>query len=203
MASDKVNSNRFKLQKGSQGDKIDRTPTNSKGSISDELEDEVMDSPTIKIPNDTSTPRKSERITGKKIDVINIEIFQVNGKPFDGILPKADLKNLWLAWGPDRKLEEIADIASRQIFNQCLKVAFSLRKPIYITELSRKQEFFIEKTGSHKTDVYKVRLVDFNQIAIKIGQTVTIVVENVLFGASTSKILEWLSCFGSVRSQIR
>jgi len=127
----------------------------------------------------------------------------VNGKPFDGLLPKADLKNLWLAWGKERKLDEIADIASRQVFNQCLKVAFSLKEPIYITELSRKQEFFIEKSGHHSTDVYKVRLTDFNNVAIKIGQTVTVVVDNVLFGASTSKILEWLSCFGSVRSRIR
>jgi len=162
-----------------------------------------MDSPSIIIPKDASTPRKSERITGKKIDVINLEIFQVNGKQFDGILPKADLKNLWLAWGPDRKIEEIADIASKQIFNQCLKVAYSLKNPIYITELSRKQEFLIEKTGSHQTDVYKVRLIDFNNIAIKLGQTVTVVVDNILFGVSTTKILEWLSCFGSVRGQIR
>jgi len=68
-------------------------------------------------------------------------------------------------------------------------VAYILKTPIQLTTLSTKPEFTINKKGAFRTDVYRVRLPDFDQIAYVLGQEVTITIQNTLFRFSNEPSL--------------
>jgi len=152
-----------------------------------------------------------------------VEIFKVNGEPFDGVLSDSDLYELWECLGRDAveilqkglsvisliisKLKGFRDqtffIGSEQIKGVCLRVAYNLREAIQLTELSTKPEFAINKKGAFRTDVYRVRLPDFDKIAYTLGEEITVTVQNTLFRFSDEELLGWIGAFGDLTSRPR
>jgi len=113
-------------------------------------------------------------------------------------------------------------IGYEQIKGVCLRVAFNLKQEIQLTELSTKvslvlskwsnlvsstttfqPEFAINKKGAFRTDVYRVRLPDFDRIAYTLGEEITVTLQNTLFRFTDEEMLAWVGAFGKTTSQPR
>jgi len=158
--------------------------------------------PTINVRNKAAvSPSKTGKITGIKIDEIIFEVFQCNDEKFDGVLTRADAKELWKALG--RSLEEVKRVSRERVKNKCFRICYYLRAPIAITEISRKSEFEIEKTGSFKSDCYTIRLPSYYKLACQVGDTVTVSLKTSIIGIPERIVKKWLKHFGDLTSSLR
>lgn len=87
-------------------------------------------------PDQTINKKPTDKITGEPTKRIVVEIFRVNGEPFDGVLSDSDLYEIWECLGRD--VREIHQKGSEQIKGVCLRVAYNLKNEIQLTELSTK-----------------------------------------------------------------
>lgn len=61
----------------------------------------------------------------------------------------------------------------------------------------------MNKKGAFRTDVYRVRLPDFDRIAYKLGEEVTVTIQNTLFRFTDEEMLDWIGAFGVLTSKPR
>jgi len=125
----------------------------------------------------------------------------VNGEPFDGVLSDSDIFELWECMG--QEVREIHGKGYEQIKGVCLRIAYTLKNPIQLTSLSTKPEFAVNKKGAFRTDVYRVRLPDFDRIAYTLGEEITVTIQNTLFRFTDKEMLAWIGAFGEITSQPR
>jgi len=151
--------------------------------------------------NQDIQPKDTDKATGKETDTVVLEVFKVNGIPFDGVLSHWDIIDIWKCLG--RSENEILRKATEQIRKSCLRIKYVLKNPIQLTELSRKPEFEFDKKGSFRTDVYRVRLADYEKLAYTIGETVTITIQKTFFVVTTQEMIDWVSPFGEVIGEPR
>lgn len=116
------------------------------------------DHPKISLSVDQDIGKKpTDKTAGVPSRRIVLEVFKVNGVAFDGVLSVSDIFEIWECLGRDAK--EILQHGYEQINGVCLRIAYNLKEPIQLTEVSTKPEFCINKKGAFKTDVYRIRLV--------------------------------------------
>jgi len=144
---------------------------------------------------------KSDQITGTPTDNVVIEVFKVNGIPFDGVLSDFDIIDIWKCLGRDEA--ELDKTASEQVRKSCLRITYILKQPIHLTELSRKPEFSFDKKGSTRTDVYRARLCGYSDLAFNLGDTVTLTIQSTFFRISVEHMMAWIAPFGEIKSQPR
>jgi len=153
--------------------------------------------PKVTLNADQDIAKKpTDKTTGLPSHRVVIEIFWVNGELFDGVLSDSDLFELWDCLG--REVTEIKKKGSEQIKGVCLRVAYFLKEPVQLTDISTKPEFAVNKKTAFRTDVYRIRLPDFDAIAYTLGQEVTITIQNTLFRFSEGEMVEWIRPFGEV-----
>jgi len=170
--------------------------------ISKPQEPVIPQPPVIKLNiNQDITNKPTDKITGTPTDNIVIEVFKVNGIPFDGILSDYDIVDIWKCLG--RSESELDKTASEQVRKSCLRITYILKQPIQLTELSRKPEFSFDKKGNTKTDVYRARLCGYSELAYNLGETVTLTIQSTFFRVSVEHMMAWISPFGDVKSQPR
>jgi len=90
-----------------------------------------------------------------------------------------------------------------QVKGVCLRIAYTLKNPVQLTALSTKPEFAVNKKGAFRTDVYRIRLPDFDRIAYTLGEEVTVTIQNTLFRFTDEEMLAWIGAFGDVTSRPR
>jgi len=178
-------------------------------------------------PDQSINKKPTDKITGEPTKRVVLEIFKVNGEPFDGVLSDSDIYELWECLAGDRDVREIYQkgckvvltsvllkhqsvnfslrysVGYEQIKGVCLRIAYNLKKEIQLTELSTKPEFSINKKGAFRTDVYRVRLPDFDRIAYTLGEEITVTLQNTLFRFSDEEMLAWVGAFGKITSPPR
>jgi len=155
---------------------------------------------TIKNKNQVS-PRRSERKTGEPKNEIIFEIYECNGEKFDGVLTRKDCKNLWIELG--KNLSDLKRISRERVKGKHFKVCFYLKSPITITEISRRAEFNIEKTGDFGSTIYSIRLPEYYNIACKVGETATVSLKTSTIGIPEKVIMAWLKYFGKIQGSLR
>jgi len=100
---------------------------------------EHSEHPKVTLNPDQSIGKKpTDKISGEPTKRIVLEIFKVNGEPFDGVLSDSDLYELWECLAGERDAREIHQKGYEQIKGVCLRVAYNLKKEIQLTELSTK-----------------------------------------------------------------
>lgn len=145
------------------------------------------------------SPKKASAATGTPLSVIYIEIHSLNDEAFDGTLSKVEAKGLWNALKqPTVNIKRIT-IKSGKF----ARIGFELNSPVKLTELSNKPTFNIEFTRGHTTDIYRVKLPDYDTLAYKIGEVASVTVTNTGLETSALDIAEWFSKFGKIIGDIR
>jgi len=68
-----------------------------------------------------------------------------------------------------------------------------------------KPEFDVNKISSSglKTEVYRIRLPDFEEIAYELGQEVTVTIQNTLFVVTVEEMTAWIRPFGEITKEPR
>jgi len=183
-----------------------KAPKNPSESGSDDsymsLERSFTKGPEIKLKNkDEVSPKKTERRTGEPKDEIVFQVYECNGEKFDGIITRKDCKNLWIELG--RVLTELRRISRERVKGKYLKICYYLKEPIKITEISRRAEFSIEKTGEFGSTIYSLRLPDYYNIACKIGDIATVSFKTSLIGIPDNIVIAWMNLFGKVQGNMR
>jgi len=151
--------------------------------------------------NQEVTPKETDVTFGTNTKIIKLEVFKVNGIPFDGVLSDWDILDVWKCLGRDTS--EIDQFASTQVRNNCLRIRYVLKAPIQLTEISRKPEFEFDKKGGFRTDVYRVRLADYQNLAYTLGEPVTITIQNTFFDITKEEMIQWIEPFGEVIGEPR
>jgi len=151
--------------------------------------------------NQDIVAKPTDKITGTPTDNVVIEVFKVNGIPFDGVLSDFDIIDIWKCLGRDEA--ELDKTASEQVRKSCLRITYILKQPIHLTELSRKPEFSFDKKGSTRTDVYRARLCGYSDLAFNLGDTVTLTIQSTFFRISVEHMMAWIAPFGEIKSQPR
>jgi len=150
-------------------------------------------------PSEKVTPKKASAATGKPLNIVYVDIHTQNDENFEGTLSKVEAKGIWEALG--QKASNIKRITIKK--GRYAKVGFDLHNPIKITELSCKPSFNIEFTRGHVTDVYKIKLPDFDDLAYQVGDIATVSIINTGLETSAGVIRDWISKFGKISGEIR
>jgi len=116
-----------------------------------------------------------------------------------GELTKVEAKGIWNALG--QKVANIRRITTKR--GRYVKVGYDLDKPIKITELSCKPTFKIEFTRGHITDIYKIKLPDYDGLAYQIGDTATVSITFTGLETTARDIQDWISKFGDIKGEVR
>jgi len=161
---------------------------------------DVTSKPTVQLPQAVDlSPSKAGKATGKPLSIVYIDIHTVNDENFEGIITKVEAKGIWLAVG--QKTSNIKRITIKK--GRYAKIGYELTNPIKITEISSKPTFNIEFTRGHVTDVYKIRLPDFDDLAFQIGEIATVSITHTGLETTKQDIEEWVSKFGTVTREAR
>jgi len=161
---------------------------------------DVTSKPTVQLPQAVNlSPSKADKATGKPLTFVYIDIHTVNDENLEGTITKVEAKGIWLALG--QKTSNIRRITIKK--GRYAKIGFELANPIKITEISCKPTFNIEFTRGHITDVYKIRLPDFDDLAYQIGDTVTVSITHTGLETSRQDIADWISKFGTLTTEPR
>jgi len=154
----------------------------------------------IQIPrNEDLSPSKKSEATGKLQKIIYIEVHSVNGGPFEGELTKVEAKGIWKALG--QNLLNVERITIDR--NRFVKIGYELRFAKRLTEISCKQNFNVEFTRGPQTDIYKIKLTDYDKLAVEIGDIATISITNTGLEVTSEDIGQWMSKFGDIIGEIR
>ncbi len=149
--------------------------------------------------NDVAT--STESLPLKPTNVVRLEIYEVNGGPFEGSLRKKEIKDIWLKLG--RNLEDVRQVRSLPIRGVCCKLKFTLHAHIPMTEISRFSDITMEiKNEQSLADVYKMRVVNPETLPSGLGQVVTVNL-SAPDDVSPDDIKDWLQCFGELKSDVR
>lgn len=167
-------------------------------------------------------PAAKDKIGGTPSIRIVFDVFKCSGQPFDDVLPDSDIYDLWECLDGDVKniqnlgIEQVLNPASSELTDfkgcvvfkikgVCLRIAFLLKNPILLTSLSLKPEFDVNKVGAkgQKTEVYRIRLPDFDEIAYELGQEVTVTIQNTLFTVTVEEMIAWIKPFGEITKEPR
>jgi len=138
----------------------------------------------------------------KPVNVVRLEIYEVDGKPFDKRLSKKEIKDLWLELG--RQAEEVKQVRSLQILEKCCKLNFTLHSYIQLTEISKDSELTLElKNESDKVQVYKIKVANVDSVTAEFGRIITVSIPSTPDDVTGEDIKDWLQCFGELKSDIR
>jgi len=165
-------------------------------------EEEFMDgvSP-IRPPKKTPNKQTKEALVSPPLEIIVLEVYRLNDLPFDSLLCRDDAKIIWVELG--RELIELRQISFERHSGRCLQIYYKLRTPTPITEISKRDDFQVEKTREGKgTDIYQVRLPDFKNVESQLGKIVTITAAKTI-KLKTSEITDWLELYGTIKSKFR
>jgi len=135
-------------------------------------------------------------LISEPLKLIVLEIYRKNDYPFDEVLCRDDCKKIWKELG--REISELKKIDIERHSGRCLQILYKLHKSTPITEISKRAEFDIEK-GS---DIYSVRLPDYNSVECKLGEIVTVTATKTI-RLETSDIAEWLELYGELQGAFR
>jgi len=136
-------------------------------------EDPDLEEPVVTIAENL-TPSKKKDATGEPKRVIYLDIFKLNGEKYHGDVTKLEAKAIWRALR--QNTAEINRINCETVQGDFVRLGYDLKHPIKVTELSSRQDFTIEVNRGIRSDIYKVRLADFQALACDIGDTVKVVV---------------------------
>lgn len=139
------------------------------------IDDEDLDEVDITIVENLS-PSKASKATGEPLSIIYLDIFKLNGEKFDSIISRAEAKSIWRAL--KQGTQNINRITTESVQGNYIRIGYEVKTTIKVTELSNKQDFTIEINRGVRSDVYKVRLVDFQKIAFQIGDVAKVIVFN-------------------------
>lgn len=143
----------------------------------------------------------NETLVLKPTNVVRLEIYQLNGIPFERSLTKKEIKDIWLGLG--RKPEEVKQVRSLVVEGKGCKLNFTLHSHIKIDEIGRYPELTVAtKNDDLLTEVYKIRLINYDTLASNIGQMVTVTLSTP-DDVSPDDIKDWLQCFGELKSDLR
>jgi len=181
-------------------DSLTSSQTSSQSSMStnSQVSGQLIDvttKPIVQLPQAVNlSPSKASKATGKPLSIVYIDIHTVNDENFEGIITKVEAKGIWLALG--QKTSNIKRITIKK--GRYAKIGYDLTNPIKITEISSKPTFNIEFTRGHITDVYKIRLPDFDDLAFQIGDVATVSITHTGLETTGEDIEEWISKFGTI-----
>jgi len=139
-------------------------------------------------------------LISEPLKLIILEIYRKNDQPFDQVLCREDCKTIWKELG--REIAELKKIDIERHSGRCLQILFKLKKATPITEISKRAEFEVEKSSKTGTDIYSVRLPDYNQVECKLGEIVTVVAFKTI-RVETSDIGDWLELYGNIQGSFR
>jgi len=148
-----------------QSSQTSQSSSSSSSQSSTKPKIDVTTRQTIQIPRtENISPSKKSAATGKELDIIYIEVHSVNNEPFDGQLTKVEAKGIWEAL--DQDLSDIRRITIDR--SKFVKIGFELKHPIKLTQISNKQNFNVEFTRGNITDIYRIKLTDYDKLAYKV-----------------------------------
>ncbi len=130
-----------------------------------------------------------------------IEINKKDDNPFDAVLPKESLKQLWTTLG--RKLTEVRVLSWERHRNKHLRVVFHLNEVIAISDITHSHELQAEISANHKSAIYNVKFPQFKELICQLGQTITVTFHRVPPEVSCKDLRTWLDLFGKVKGSFR
>jgi len=136
-------------------------------------EDPDLEEPIVTIAENL-TPSKKKNATGEPLKIIYLDIFKLNNDKFEGEVTKLEAKAIWRAL--KQNTTNINRINSETVQGNFVRLGYDLLEPVKLTELSNRQDFTIEVNRGLKSDLYKVRLADYQTLACSVGDTVKVAI---------------------------
>ncbi len=131
-------------------------------------------------------------------NLVQLELFLLNGKPFDGIITRTDAKHIWTKI-LDRDLSDLMTVDLRRIPNRCLRINYLLKQPTDIIDLNDTPDLRFSQEKFGFTFNYCGRILGFNNVKqARIGDEVTVTVLYAYPEVTKSGILRWIEVFGEV-----
>jgi len=125
----------------------------------------------------------------------------LEGAHFEGILSSVDLAEIWECIGGDVK--NIKQQCCSPIPGKCLEVTYSLKEPVKILSLTKKEEFNFERKGALRIDIFRARLVNFGKVHYTLGDQTTVTFQNTLLKIPIEVMTAWLEPFGEIKSEFK
>lgn len=147
-------------------------------------------------PMDTGHQKSKESPLNSNL--VQVELFLLNGKPFDENITRADAKFIWTdIFG--RQLSDLKTIDLRRIPKRCLRINFQLKEAVSIVDISDTPDLRFSRDKFGFTFNYVGRILGFNNVKpAKIGDEVTVTVLYAYPEVSVPKVARWLEIFGDV-----
>jgi len=82
-------------------------------------------------------------------------------------------------------------------------VTYSLKEPVKIISLTKKEEFNFERKGALRIDIFRARLVDFGKVHYTLGEQTTVTFQNTLLKIPIDIMTAWLEPFGEIKSDFK
>jgi len=160
----------------------------------EELEDIEIDE------EDSDFTMEKVPIRCEPISIVTIEITKLNNKTFDDVLSREERKQFWVNIG--RKLTELQQISFKRVPNKCLQLVYKLKTPIRITDISKRSEFEVEVKSTSNTNIFTVKLPDFEDIPAELGKVVPITIFKTI-KLEVSDVADWLELYGFIQGDFR
>jgi len=174
-------------------------PTGEVADEEDEIEDIEVDDDSFEFNKDTE-PSEKHPMSCNPISIVTVEIIKLNNKTFDDLLTREERKQFWVNIG--RKLNEVQQISFKRVPNKCLQLIFKLKSALQITDVSKKSEFEVEVKNSNGTNIFTVRLPDFEDIKAELGKVVPVTIFKTI-KLDVADVADWLELYGFIQGDFR
>jgi hypothetical protein len=127
-------------------------------------------------------------------NLVQVELYLCNGKPFDELIQRADAKVIWTEI-LDLKLADLKAYDFKRIPKRCLRINYLLNKSVKVVDLHDTPDFKVQLDKSY----YSGRILGFNDVKpAKRGDEVKVTVLYAYPEVPVVKIARWLEVFGDV-----
>jgi hypothetical protein len=135
------------------------------------------------------------------VDHVILEIYKKDDEPFDKILPRDTLKEIWSTLGRDNN--EVKILTFRRMQTKCLRVSYKLVKEVPISEITPSHEIRVEATVGPKIHLFAAKFPQFREIVCELGNLITVTFFNLPEDVYAEDLEKWLSIFGKTQGRFR
>jgi hypothetical protein len=146
-------------------------------------------------------PNETNKYSAPPIEFVLIDINKKDDLPFDGVLPRESLKQLWTTLG--RKIGEVKILSFQRYPKRYLRVIYNIKNSIAISDITHSYELQAEITANHSSAIYNIRFPQFRELVCELGQLITVTFHKVPPEVSCTDIRNWLNLFGVVEGGFR
>ncbi len=153
------------------------------------------------VPDTSPEITRHSAFVSRPLEYVILEIYKKDDKPFDSLLPRDTLKEIWTELGRDPN--EVKVLTFERQLRKCLKVSYKLRKEVPLLEISQSYEIIVEAKLGPNIHYFNAKFPQFREIVCELGQLITVTFCNLPCDIDCEDLRQWMEVFGTVKSNFR